>query len=79
MDTELQLYGKDNVSLNLLITDLRSKLKAADVEIARERESWKRIAQVIKQFKIELNECAEAIQNPKMLKVCFTVLLAVLN
>ena len=69
MDTELQLYGKDNVTLNLLISDLKSKLKAADQEIARERESWKVIAHVIKQFKVELNDCVEVIQNPKGLKV----------
>ncbi len=69
MDTELQLYGKDNQTLNLLISDLKSKLKAADQEISKEREAWKVIAHVIKQFKVELNDCVEVIQNPKTLKV----------
>lgn len=69
MDDELQQYGKDNISLSTAVSDLKFKLKAADVEIATERAKWKEIARLIKIFKVELNDCVSSIQMPKELKV----------
>lgn len=69
MDDELQQYGKDNLSLSSAVSDLKYKLKAADVEIASERTKWKEIARLIKIFKVELNDCVTSIQTPKDLKV----------
>lgn len=66
---ELQQYGKDNNSLNLMMSDLKFKLKAANQEITKERETWKITAHSIKQFKVDLNDCVQIIQTPRLLKV----------
>jgi predicted nucleic acid-binding Zn-ribbon protein len=69
MGQELQQFNQENMDLTMNITELKYKLKTAENEVYKEREKWKKIASNIKQFKIELNECIQHIQDPKDLKV----------
>ena len=69
MDAELEHYHKANSDLELAITDLKLKLRAAEKEVAKERERVTSCAATVKRFKVDLNECVQFIQEPKVLKV----------
>ena len=69
MDVELDHYHKANSNLELTIADLKLKLKAAEKEVANEREKVKTCSATIRRFKVDLNECVQYIQEPKILKV----------
>ncbi|KAJ3228464.1 Cilia- and flagella-associated protein 57 [Clydaea vesicula] len=68
MDVELDQYFKSNSKLELAITDLKIQLKAAESEVTRERERWKVLSTNVWRFKVDLIECLQYIQEPKMLK-----------
>ncbi|KAJ3044625.1 Cilia- and flagella-associated protein 57 [Rhizophlyctis rosea] len=68
MDAELEHYHKANSDLELTITDLKLKLRAAEKEVAKERERVTSCAATVKRFKVDLNECVQFIQEPKVLK-----------
>jgi peptidoglycan hydrolase CwlO-like protein len=69
MDIELQQYNKNNAQLELSISDLKLKVKAAEKEVEREKERVKSSLAVVRRFKVDINECAQHIQEPKVLKV----------
>ena len=69
MDIELQQYNKNNAQLELSISDLKLKVKAAEKEVDREKEKVKSSLAVVRRFKVDISECAQHIQDPKVLKV----------
>jgi hypothetical protein len=69
MNVELEHYNKSNSKLDLHITDLKQKLKAAEREVDKEKEKWKMLSASIWKFKVDLLETAQHIQDPKLLKV----------
>ena len=69
MDVELDHYHKANSNLDLNIADLKLKLKAAEKEVAKERVRFKACAATVRRFKVDLSECVQYIQEPKVLKV----------
>jgi hypothetical protein len=70
---ELEHYHKANSNLELTIADLKLKLKAAEKEVASERARYKACAATVRRFKVDLNECVQYIQEPKLLKVFIIV------
>ncbi|KAJ3172248.1 Cilia- and flagella-associated protein 57 [Geranomyces variabilis] len=68
MDVELEHYHKANSNLELTIADLKLKLRAAEKEVAKEHARVKAFAATVKRFKVDLNECVQYIQEPKLLK-----------
>ncbi|KND04574.1 uncharacterized protein SPPG_00295 [Spizellomyces punctatus DAOM BR117] len=68
MDVELEHYHKANSNLELTIADLKLKLRAAEKEVAKEHARVKGFAATVKRFKVDLNECVQYIQEPKLLK-----------
>lgn len=68
MDVELEHYHKANSNLELTIADLKLKLRAAEKEVAKEHAHVKACAAMVKRFKVDLNECVQYIQEPKLLK-----------
>ncbi|KAJ3293662.1 Cilia- and flagella-associated protein 57 [Borealophlyctis nickersoniae] len=68
MDVELEHYHKANSNLELAIADLKLKLRGAEKEVAKERERVNACAATIRRFKVDLNECVQFIQEPKVLK-----------
>ncbi|KAI9346401.1 WD repeat domain 65-like protein [Zopfochytrium polystomum] len=68
MDVELEHYHKTNSNLELTIADLKLKLRAAEKEVAKERSRVKACVAIIKRFKVDLNDCVQYIQEPKLLK-----------
>ena len=71
MDVELEHYHKANADLERAITDLKLKLKAAEKEVTKERERVTFCTSIVKRFKVDINECVQFIQEPKLLKVNF--------
>ncbi|KAJ1567027.1 hypothetical protein HK405_007462, partial [Cladochytrium tenue] len=68
MDVELEHYHKTNSNLELEIADLKLKLKAAEKEVEKEKARVKACVSVIHRFKVDLNDCIQYIQEPKLLK-----------
>ncbi|TPX74759.1 hypothetical protein CcCBS67573_g03970 [Chytriomyces confervae] len=68
MDVELDHYHRANSDLELSIADLKLKLKAAEKQVAKERSRVKGCSATIRRFKVDLNECVQYIQEPKILK-----------
>ncbi|KAJ3190576.1 Cilia- and flagella-associated protein 57 [Irineochytrium annulatum] len=68
MDVELEHYHKANSNLELTIADLKLKLKAAEKEVATEYSKVKACMATVRRFKVDLNECVQHIQDPKVLK-----------
>ncbi|KAJ3354153.1 Cilia- and flagella-associated protein 57 [Entophlyctis luteolus] len=68
MDTELEHYHKANTDLELQIADLKLKLKAAEKQVVTEHARLKGCCATIKHFKVDLNECVQFIQEPKIMK-----------
>ncbi|KAJ3089419.1 Cilia- and flagella-associated protein 57 [Quaeritorhiza haematococci] len=69
MDLELEHYHKTNAQLELAIADLKLKLKAAEREVQKEHETYQACIALVRRFKVDLNECVQFIQEPKLLKV----------
>jgi hypothetical protein len=69
MDVELENYHKSNSNLELAINDLKLKFKASEKEVATERARVNATMAQVRKFKVDLNECVQFIQEPKMLKV----------
>jgi len=69
MDIELDQYTSSNLKLDLAIQDLTLKLRAAEKEVANEREKVRMCANTVKRFRVDLNECVQNISEPKLLKV----------
>jgi peptidoglycan hydrolase CwlO-like protein len=69
MDQELQQYNQNNSSLELSIAELKLKVKAAEKEVDKEKEKVKFCLAIVKRFKMDIQECVQHIQNPKLLKV----------
>ncbi|KAJ3100632.1 Cilia- and flagella-associated protein 57 [Physocladia obscura] len=68
MDVELEHYHKANSDLELAIADLKLKLKAAEKQVTKERCRVKGCCTTIRKFKVDLNECVQFIQEPKIMK-----------
>ena len=68
MDVELDQYYKSNSKLELAITDIKLQLKAAEREVAKEREKWKALSSKVMKFKVDLVDCLSFVQDPKLLK-----------
>jgi chromosome segregation ATPase len=68
MDIELQQYNKNNSALELNIADLKLKVKAAEKEVEAEKERVKAFLAVVRRFKVDINDCVQHIQDPKVMK-----------
>jgi hypothetical protein len=76
MDVELDQYYKANSKLELTITDLKLQLKAAERECIKEREKWKLLSASVWRFKVDLVDTLQYIQDPKLLKVSYVILIS---
>jgi chromosome segregation ATPase len=69
MDSELEHYHKSNSALDLQISDLKLRLKAAEKEVNHEKARVRTAGAIVRRFRVDLNECVQYIQQPKVLKV----------
>lgn len=68
MNVELENYHKNTSELDLSISDLKLKLKAAEKEVVKERTQVTQGSALIKRFKVDLQAMILHIQEPKLLK-----------
>ncbi|XP_008164902.1 cilia- and flagella-associated protein 57 isoform X2 [Chrysemys picta bellii] len=68
MEGELERFHKQNMQLELNITELRQKLKATDREMHKEQQKERDMEALVKRFKTDLHNCVGFIQEPKKLK-----------
>ncbi|XP_030427523.1 cilia- and flagella-associated protein 57 isoform X2 [Gopherus evgoodei] len=68
MEGELERFHKQNMQLELNITELRQKLKATDHEMHKEQQKERDMEALVKRFKTDLHNCVGFIQEPKKLK-----------
>ena len=68
MNVELENYHKSTSELDLSISDLKLKLKAAEKEVTKERNQAIQGIALIRNFKIDLQNMIQHIQEPKLLK-----------
>jgi chromosome segregation ATPase len=69
MDEELEGYHKTTSELDLQISDLNLKLKAAEKEVEKEKDNVANAVKTIKRFKIDMHEMIKHVEDPKKLKV----------
>lgn len=67
MDRELEQYHKSNAQLDLMIGDLRSKLDSMQVTIGTNRKLIGDAESAVMQFKGEIHDCVQFIQDPTLL------------
>ncbi|KAJ3180167.1 Cilia- and flagella-associated protein 57 [Gaertneriomyces sp. JEL0708] len=68
MDTELKEYHDRNTKLELVIGDLKEKLKSTENEVKRERQRRDTMSKVLERFRVDLNDVVGVVQEPKLLK-----------
>ncbi|XP_034510273.1 cilia- and flagella-associated protein 57 [Ailuropoda melanoleuca] len=68
MEAELERFHKQNVQLELNITELWQKLRATSQEMHRERQKDRNLEALVKRFKTDLHNCVAYIQEPRLLK-----------
>ncbi|XP_050817064.1 cilia- and flagella-associated protein 57 isoform X2 [Gopherus flavomarginatus] len=68
MEGELERFHKQNMQLELNITELRQKLKATDHEMHKEQQKERDMEALVRRFKTDLHNCVGFIQEPKKLK-----------
>ncbi|KAJ3319152.1 Cilia- and flagella-associated protein 57 [Boothiomyces sp. JEL0866] len=68
MDIELENYHRATSELELAIADLKLKLRASEKEVQNERVAVQNGVSLIRRFKVDLQDCIQYIQEPKLLK-----------
>ncbi|XP_058408125.1 cilia- and flagella-associated protein 57 isoform X2 [Diceros bicornis minor] len=68
MEAELERFHKQNAQLELHVVELWQKLRAADQETRRERQTERDLEALVKRFKTDLHNCVAYIQEPRLLK-----------
>lgn len=72
MDADLEDYHKCNAQLDLMIGELRQKLDEMQGQIKKRRQRLNDDSSLIKQFRSDLHECVQYIQDPRDLRECIT-------
>ncbi|KAI9207651.1 uncharacterized protein BJ171DRAFT_278901 [Polychytrium aggregatum] len=67
MDVELEHYNRANLRLETTISELKSKLRMAELNVDKEKAKVQQGMAVIKRFKRDVNNCVQYIQEPAQL------------
>lgn len=70
MESELERFQKQNMQLELNISELKLRQKALDQELHTERQVKRDTEAMLRRYKTDLHNCVGYIQEPKVLKEC---------